>query len=432
MPPMFRALGQRNYRLWATADLVSVTGSWMQVLALNWLVLDRTGSAASVGLSVLLQALPALLLGSWAGALADRFPPQRVIRYAQSTHAVLALAMAALAWGDGPLSGFYLLSVLSGLVGVFDGPALGRFGSQVVGPADLGNALALGSVLNSAGRILGMSLAGVLVGVLGEPVLFLGNALSFVAVLVALARIRPELLHPLAVSPPERAGIRAGLRYLRADHRVLVLFLLGFALSSLGRNYQVTMAAMSQGPLNAGAAGYGLLSTVFAVGTVLGGLVAAQRPALTLRLLLVTAATTGMLQAVSGLSNGVFAFATLLIPIAAGAVLIDTTMSTRVQLDTAEEMRGRVLSAQGMVSAGAGAVGGPLLGWLCEDIGPAVTLHLAGAAVILATLVAWFALTRTAARPTPAPQARATAEPAPAEVAPADVAAPTPAYAATS
>ncbi|RKT54389.1 MFS transporter [Saccharothrix australiensis] len=380
---MFRVLRGRNYRRWAFADLVSVTGAWMQLIGLNWVVMDRTGSAASVGLSVLVGTLPSVLLGPWAGAVADRVPVRRVILVCQSLHAVLAAALALVVWLHAPITAVFALTAAAGLVSVFDGPALGRFGGQVVAREDLGNALAFGSILNSTGRILGMSSAAVLAAALGAPVLFLVNAVSFLAVIAAVMTVRVGELHPLAVSTAEQAGVRAGLRYIGASGRLLLLFALGFVLSSLGRNYQVTMAAMSDS-----AAGYGVLSTVFAVGTVLGGLAASLRRALTVRLLLVVAGVTSVLQAAGGLVPGALGFALVLVPIAAGAVVIDTTMSTRLQLDSTDGMRGRLLAVNSSVGAAAGAVGAPLLGWLCERIGAPETLVLAGTLTLIATVLA--------------------------------------------
>ncbi|ONI76064.1 MFS transporter [Actinosynnema sp. ALI-1.44] len=391
---MLRALAHRNYRLWAAADLVSVTGSWMQILALNWLVLSRTGSATSVGLAILLQAVPALLFGSWAGALADRLPPRRVLLCTQAMHGVLAAGLALLAADDGPLMAVYAISVLTGLLGVFEGPALGRFAARIVSREDLGNAMALGSICNSTGRVLGMSLAGVLAAVVGVPLLFVLNAISFLAVIAAVLAVRMDLLHPLATSTSARSGVRAGLRYLRADRSLLTLFALGFVLSSFGRNYQVTMAAMADGVLHRGAAGYGALSTVFAVGTVIGGVISARCSRLTPRLLVVTALATGLLQALSGLAPSLWSFALVMVPIAMGAVVIDTTLGTRAQLDTAEDMRGRVIAAQSMVGAAAGAVGGPALGWFCERIGAPATLGMAGSVVVAAALLTAAALTK--------------------------------------
>lgn len=398
LPPMLRAFANRNYRLWAAADLVSVTGTWMQVLGLNWVVMERTGSATSVGLSVALSTLPAMLLGPWAGAFADRVSPRRIILAAETVHVVIALLLAVTVWGALPLPVVFVLTSTAGLVGTFEGPALGRFASQVVPRSDLGNALAWNSVMNSVGRVLGMSLAGVLAAVMGEALLFLLNAASFLAVIVTVLAMRSSGFHPLATSAPEHAGVRAGLRYLRTRHVLVVLFALGFVLSALGRNYQVTMAAMAEGPLAAGAAGYGTLSSVFAVGTVLGGLLAARIREFSLPVLLVAAGATSVLQAVSGYVPGLVGFAGALLPIAAGAVVIDTVKSTRLQLDAAESMRGRVLAVQGTVAGAAGALGAPALGWLSERLGPREALLVAGVVTLLVTVVAAVVL-RTLSRP---------------------------------
>ncbi|NJC86318.1 MFS transporter [Planosporangium mesophilum] len=395
---MFGALRQYNYRLWATADLISITGTWMQVLGVNWYLLQTTGSAAKMGLGILLQSLPVLLLGPYAGALADRIRPRPLLVVSQLVHAGLgaALAVVVLA-GSHAIWPVYLISFLGGVVSAIDGPALGRFGSMVVGPESLGNALALGSLINSTGRIVGMSIGGVLVAAAGAGPLFAANAVSFLAVVAALLLMRPREWHRLAGSsdaPATERGVRAGFAYLLRQPVVLVTLALSRVLGMLGRNYQVTMAAMSAGPLHAGGAGYGLLSTVFAVGTVLGALVAAQRPRLSHRLLLGAGALASALQVVSGLAPSLMTFAAVLLPIASAAVVIDTTVAARVQLDTREDMRGRVVAAMGSVGSLSGMAGAPLLGWVSESMGPRTALVLAGAACLVACAVAGALLVR--------------------------------------
>ncbi len=393
MRPMFISLRHRNYRLWATADLISITGTWMQVLAVNWLVLSATGSATRMGLTVLLQALPVLVIGPYAGALADRLESRHLLVVTQSLHALLCLALAGVAATDAPLSSVYALSFLAGVVTALEGPAMGRFASRIVGRDALGNALALGSLINSTGRIAGMSLGGILVAVVGPAVLFLLNALSFGVVVLALLAIRTADLHPLAISDTSgTSGIREGLRYLRTERTVLVVLALAVILGSLGRNYQVTMAAMAAGPLDAGGGGYGMLSTVFAIGTVIGALLAARIPVLSYRLLILAGLATSVLQVVSAAAPGVVSFAAVILLIAAGAVIIDTTVSTRAQLDTREEMRGRVLSALGVTSSLAGMLGAPLLGALSETLGARGALLVGGVATTLACLAAGAAL----------------------------------------
>ncbi len=398
----FAALRHRNYRIWAAAGLVSVVGTWMQVLGVNWYVLAETGSATSMGLAVLLQAIPMLLLGVWGGALADRLPARPLLIAAQVAHAALAAGLAVVAFtGAGGLPAIFAISLATGAVSAIEGPVMGRWCSTLVDRESLGNALALGSLTHSAGRILGMSAGAVVVAVVGPGMLFTINAASFLAVVAALFAVRERELYtgePATATEAADGSIRAGFRYLLRQPVVLVALALSFVLGSLGRNYQVTMAAMSDGPLRAGASGYGLLSTVFAVGTVLGALLAARRRELGYAMLVGAGLLASTLQIVAGVTPGTLSFAAVILPIAAAAVVIDTTVSTRAQLDTDYAMRGRVLAALGITGSVAAAVGAPLLGWLSEHAGPRQTLVLAGAVTAVATVVAGAVLDRLRGR----------------------------------
>ncbi|PWU53371.1 MFS transporter, partial [Micromonospora globispora] len=393
----FAALRHRNYRIWAAAGFVSVIGTWMQVLGVNWYVLAETGSATSMGFTVLLQALPTLLLSVWGGALADRLPARPLLIVAQAAHAALAAGLAAVAvTGAGGLPAIYVISLVTGAVSAIEGPVMGRWASTLVNRESLGNALALGSLTNSAGRILGMSVGAVVVAAVGPALLFGINAASFVAVVVALFGVREGERHsvepPAADVAPADGGIRAGFRYLLRQPVLLVALALSFVLGSLGRNYQVTMAAMSDGPLGGGASGYGFLSTVFAVGTVLGALVAARRRDLGYGMLVGSGLVASGLQIAAGLAPGTMSFAAVILPVAAAAVVIDTTVGARAQLDTDYAMRGRVLAALAATGSVSAAVGAPLLGWLSEHAGPRQTLVLAGTVTAVATAAAGVAL----------------------------------------
>jgi MFS family permease len=411
---IFLALQERNFRIWMGAGFVSVSGTWMQSLAVNWYVLQVTGSAGLMGLTVLLQSLPVLLLSPWAGALADRLPGRPLLLCTQLLHAALAASLAAAAWGHlGGLGVVYAISIVGGVVNAIEGPAMGRFGSTIVEPAALTNALSLGSLVNSCGRILGMALGGVAAATVGPAPLFAGNAVSFLGVVVALLAIRPCHGTDTTAVPPHGGvpqstardvevatahGVRAGLRYLRQQPVILITLGLATVLGSLGRNYQVTMAAMSSGPLHIGPSGYGLLSMFFAAGTVIGSLIAAWQSELGYQTLIGAGLLTSLLQVFSGLSIGVWSFAAAMLLIGAGAVLIDTTVSARVQLDTHTEMRGRMLGAMSVTGSLAGALGAPLLGWLSEWVGPRQTLVLAGALTTVACVAAGMALGGTRRR----------------------------------
>lgn len=394
MAPMFAPLKERNYRLWAAADLVSVGGTWMQVLALNWVILSVTGSATKMGAVVMLQSLPVLLLGSWGGALADRLPARPVLIACQVIRALLALALV-LPVGNWAI---YAVALATGVIGSFEGPVLGRFGSSLVPREALASALALGSVLSSAGRIGGMALGGVLIGVTGPSALFVINAVSYLGVIAALLSMRTAEMRNLARASTSEGGVIAGLRYVLRQPVVLIVLALSFVLGSLGRNYQVSMAAMVSGPLGGSSGSYGLLSTAFAVGAVAGGLLLAGSGKSTLRVLLGTGFLISVLQFASGLAPSVLGFAALILPIAAGAVVFDTVVSTRIQLDTAEEMRGRVLATVGIVSSLSGMFGAPAIGWLCDTMGARGALCLAGAVTTVAAVAGAVALARVKGR----------------------------------
>jgi MFS family permease len=194
--------------------------------------------------------------------------------------------------------------------------------------------------------------------------------------------------------PAARPGLRAGLAYVARQPVVLAVLGISLILGSLGRNYQVTMAAMTDGPLGGGAAGYGVLSAAFAAGTVLGGLVAASRTSLGLRTLIGAGVITSILQITGGLAPNVATLAGIVVPVALGAVLIDTTVATRIQLDTDWSMRGRVLGVAAAVSGASGALGAPLLGWLAQSVGPRATLVAAGATTLIACAVAGATIAR--------------------------------------
>jgi MFS family permease len=382
-------LANRAYRTWAVADLVSVAGSWMQTVALNWLVYSMTGSTAMLGLTLTISSLPSLVLGLWGGALADRLDARRVLPVTQALAGVLAAVLAVLtASGAIRLWHIWVLAMAAGLLRVVEGPCLGRFGAQLLGPADLPAGVALGSAIEASGRIAGMSLAGILVATSGPATVFGINAVTFGLALVALARITRAPLHELERATTVRGGVREGLRYLVGKPELITTFVLALCLGVFGRNFQVSMAAMADGPLHTGVKGYGLFSTAFAAGALGGALVAAWIRARTLRVLLVTGAAAAGLQAVAGAAPSAFTFVLLLAPIAGFAVILDSATAARVHLTSAGRMRGRVLAVHGIVGAAGGAVGGPLLGWACDTVGPRQTLSAFGIVAVVSCLVA--------------------------------------------
>ena len=383
---MLRALRYRDYRLWAIADLISTVGSWMQLVAQNWIVLEITHSPTALGTCVAVQSAPALALGMWGGSIADRLPKKRLLIATQSAFALLALVLAvSTVTGTLTIWVVWVVALGTGLTATVNTPTVGAFCAEIVPEQDLGNAMALGAATSSTGRMAGMALAAWVVAACGAQTAFALNAVSFLAVIIALALMRDTY-----VASSQRYGradgARDGLRYILGSPKLLGLLALCFVLSAFGRNFQVTMAAMVDGPLHGGAGDYGFLSTVFAVGTLIGAIVAARRRIIDSRLLLVAAGVAAALQALSSLAPTLGSFASFMGPIAVAAVVVDTASGYLAQTRCDPAFRGRVLAAAALVSSAASAVGGPLLGWFATVLGARAPLAIGGIVALSAVI----------------------------------------------
>ncbi len=388
-----RALAHPAFRRWAGADAVSQLGTWAQALALSWLVLDLTGSTTALGATVALQALPLLLLSPWGGALADRLPLRPLVACTQLAQAGIAVVLVLLSMtGTATVPLLELLALLQGVIQVVDGPAHGLFAQQLVPEDDLPNAAAIGSITSSGGRVLGMALAGIGVGALGATALFAVNAASFALVVAVVLTLPAGTVRSPHRAQGEDATVRAGLRYALQRRELLVLLGLVLVTSSLGRNFSVMTAALVRGPLGGGASSYALVSSMFAVGALVGGVVAARLPRLTVRVVLVSAGLAAIGQMVASGSATLLALEVLMVPVAAACVVLDTAVGTHLVLSTPALLRGRVLALRGLVAAAAAAGGAPLLGALSDLLGPRQAMGGAGAVVVAAVLTAALAL----------------------------------------
>jgi MFS family permease len=393
----FRALQVRNYRLYALGNLVSITGTWMQLVAQNWLVLRLTGSGTALGVTIALQAIPGVLFSLHGGAIADRFPKRRVLVATQAMLALLAAALATLvATGAVELWMVYALAVAVGCVCAVDLPTAAAFGTELVAPEDLPNAAALGAAANSMGRIVGMALAGIAVATVGVAPVFLANAVSYLAVVAALLAVRPAEMRMAHGGAGDRR-IRHAFRAIRRMPVLVGTLVLAFVVAAFGRNYQLTMATMSMSVLHRGASGYGTLSTVFAVGAFAGALVAARLTRVGMRVLIAAAAAAGALELMAATMPDLGTFAACILPIAVVAVLFDTALGVVVALGVDHAIRGRALALLAMTSTGGAAIGGPLLGWSVQHLGTRLTLGAAGVTSLVAALAIGGALTRISA-----------------------------------
>jgi MFS family permease len=372
------------------AGTISVIGSWMQVAAQSWVVLRLTGSSAALGLAVSLQAVPSLLLGPWAGVLADRVSRRAVLSCSQTVHALLALTLAALAATDHLSAGvLFVAALLTGLIGAAEGPANGAIAAELVDGDDLPNAIALGGVSNSLGRVVGVASAGIVLGLVGPSAAFALNALSFLPVLFVL---RTLTVGVAPVRDRSRSNpwmdLAEGMRVVRHHGSLLLTLLVAFVLGAFGRNYQVTMAVMAADVFHRGAGGYAVLSMAFAVGALIGGAIAAQWGRSTFRSVLVVGALGGVLQLASSAAPSMQTFVVVIVGIGAMAVLFDTVVAAHVQVSTDPRLRGRVLGAAMAASAASGVVGGPALGGLAQLLGARAALGIGAGVCLVAVGVA--------------------------------------------
>jgi MFS family permease len=381
-------LRNRNYRLFATGQVVSNSGTWMQRVAQDWLILSLThGSGTALGITTGLQFLPLLLFGLYGGVLADRFPKRRVLMITQAVMGALALLLGVLALtGTAQVWHVYTLAFLLGVATVVDNPTRQTFAVEMVGPNDLSNAIALNSAIFNTARIVGPAIAGVLIAAIGTGPVFIVNAISFGAVLLGLYLMREDDLYVRERVPRAKGQLREGLHYVRERRDLVMLLIIVFFVAAFGMNFQMTTALMSREVFHSGASSFGLASTMLAVGAVSGSLLAARRKRPRMRLMLIAAAFFGVLEIISGVMPNYGLFLVTLIPTGVALLTFNTTANAVMQLSVPAWMRGRVMGLYMLVFAGSSPIGAPLLGWLAEVFGPRSSLIIGGVVSVAAVL----------------------------------------------
>jgi MFS family permease len=387
----------RNYRLFISGQLVSVTGTWMQTVALGWLVLRLTGSGFAVGVNLALQFLPILLFGMWGGLVADRFDKRRTLIRTQAAMALLAGVLWTITiTGVAQLWMIYVLSLLIGSVTVVDNPTRQSFVTEMVGKDLVANAVSLNSAVFNASRIIGPAIAGVVIATIGLPWAFLLNAISFAAVIMGLRAMDPTQL--LVPTPATRAGgqVRAGLRYVWDVRRLRYTVMLVAVVATFGLNFSVVLPLFARFTFNSGAGAFGFLTSMMALGALIGALVSAARRRPTRRLLLGSAALFGALTVVAALAPNLPTLAILLVPIGAASITFIATANATLQLNCSPVMRGRVMALHGLVFLGSTPLGAPAIGWVSERFGPRVGLAAGGLICLVAALAAIVVIKRGA------------------------------------
>lgn len=388
---VFRSLRSFNYRVWAIGSLVSNIGTWIQRTAQDWLVLTQLThhDASAVGTVMALQFGPQLLLLPWTGYAADRFDQRKLLMTTQALMGVLALALGVLTvTGAALLEHVYVFAFLFGCASAFDAPVRQTFVAELVGDRELANAVALNSTSFNAARMIGPAAAGFLIASVGTGWAFLANGISFFAVLASLLLLREDELRANVRASRARSSLLDGFRYVwhRADLTAILVML--FLIGTFGLNFQLFISTMAASVFHVDARGFGFLSSMMAVGTISGALLAARREQPRFRHLWIGAALFGLGCTFAALAPSYWLFAAALVLTGIAAITFMNSTNSLMQLSTEPAMRGRVMALRLAVALGGTPIGAPVAGWVANHLGPRWALGVGAASGFAAALVA--------------------------------------------
>ncbi|MEI7654961.1 MAG: MFS transporter [Actinomycetota bacterium] len=382
----FAALQVRNFRLYFFGQLVSVSGTWMQSVAQGWLILQLTDSAVDLGTSIALQYLPMLFFASYGGLVADRLPKRRILYVTQASAGVLAVILGLMVTTHhATVIAVYALSFLLGVVNLFDMPARQAFVQQMVGKELIANAVSLNSVLMNAGRLVGPAISAGVIALFGTASCFYVNAASYAAVILALWLMNEEDFTPMRNVVRSKGQLRLGLRYAWGTpliRRVLVAVAL---VGTFAFNFTTTLPLLSRHSFHEHSAGaYSVLLSAMGLGAVIGGLYIAHRSRPNMGLLTTEGILFGLSMMGVAFSPNVACAAIFLVCTGAFSISFVSTANAILQLNSAEQMRGRVMSLHGTAFLGSTPIGAPLIGWIISQSNARVGIFV-GAMVALGT-----------------------------------------------
>ena len=380
---IFRSLRYRNFRLFFFGQLVSQVGNWLTLVAQTLLVLKLTNSGIALGVLAAAQFGPILILGPWAGLVADRSDKRHLLLIVQTLAMVQSFALAALAFsGNPPVEAIYLVAMFGGVTMAFDNPTRRSFVVEMVPPDDMNNAVSLNSALMTSSRVVGPALAGLLVTTVGFGWAFLGDGLSYLAVLAGLWLMRPSELRPPPVTLKAKGQVREGLRYVRRSPELFVPMAMMAVIGTLSYNFPTVFPLFTIRDLGGSDATFTLLFSVVSVGSLVGALVFARRTHVGVHR--VSGAAIGYGVALTAMTFAPNVGVALALGLVLGLTSITFIVSSTaiVQTKAAPEMRGRVLALQAMLFLGSTPVGGPIVGYIAEEYGARWSIALGAVAAI--------------------------------------------------
>ena len=388
----------RNYRIYLVGQSISLCGTWMQTVAQAWLVLKITGSGTALGFVVALQFLPVLVLGPWGGVLADRMPKRRLLLITQVAFGLLALLLGILtATNVVTLWMVYAVALCFGCVTALDNPARQTFVLEMVGREHLANAVTLNTVNINMARVIGPALAGLIIAVIGIALCFLLNAVSYIAVIIALLMMNKSELRPAPPQARAKGQLRDGFRYVWSTPKLRTPLVMMAIVGTLAYEFQVILPLVAKYTFGGDAATYGIMTGAMGVGAVVGGLFTASRQRTGDGPLIQATLVFGALILVAAIMPSLPLMVLMLVGVGAGSVTFLAWANSTMQLRTDPVFQGRVMALWAVAFLGTTPIGGPIIGWIGQNIGPRWGMVVGGTATILAGVWGWHALgTRTA------------------------------------
>lgn len=400
----FSSLKIRNYRLYFIGQAVSLSGTWMQTVALGWLVLELSGSGTQLGVVVALQFVPMLLLGPWGGLVADRYNKRIILYCTQVAFFVLALGISVLIFtGVATMGLLYLFALLFGVVRLFDNPARQTLVSELVDQAHLKNAVSLNATVNNLARAVGPSIAGVLIAGIGIAFCFFFNALTYVAAFITLLYMKGDAVRVKAPTTRKKGELREGFRYVLATPLIRNTLIMMACIGTFVFEFQVSLPILAQQVFHGDAKSYALLLATMGAGSVVGGLFAAGRHTIAPHHLSMFMACFGVSLVAVALMPTLFLAACGMFVVGFFSINVTSLGNTILQLESAPHMRGRVMALWGMAMMGSTPIGGPIIGFIGEFVGGRWGVGVGGAVALLTAAAAILVLRKNNAVQTISP-----------------------------
>lgn len=381
----FASLKIRNYRLYFIGQAVSVSGTWMQGVAQSWLVLTLTHSGTALGLLAAAQFLPILLLGPWAGLMVDRISKRKMLVFTNGASAILAMTLGLLIAGDWvKLWMVFVIASLSGLINAFDNPARQAFAMELVGRENLTNAISLNSAQFNLARAIGPALAGGLIVFVGLAPCFIINAFSFVAILLALFFMNKAELQPSLLATQSKGQLREGFKYIRGNPTLKNTLIMMAVIGTFAYEFSVALPLLAEFTFKGGAPAYAALTSAMGVGSVIGAFYTASRKKVSLPLLVQAAILMGLSMLLVSVTRTINQAILAMVIVGIFSINLTSLGNVTLQMESPPAMRGRVMSLWAMVFLGSTPIGGPIIGFLGQHLGPRWGIATGGISAILA------------------------------------------------